>query len=211
MPSASDFFDELQGLNTRLGQVQGQLDVVKTSVDDLKDATDAVNASVQQVNSTTSTGFSELTAIGAYTNDALAHNAKQNDTIICLLDDVARDTCTLVNHADEQTRLQRGIEATSRQTTELYAATHAEAALERQEHAALRRELDRCCPPRQPEPPCRFEPCKAPPPIDRPPRVQPAPVPAAKPGPRAAPAKPTPRAKRTTAAKRPKRSKKPRR
>jgi DNA-binding FrmR family transcriptional regulator len=171
MPSASDFFDELQTANTKLEQIKGQLGAIKDSVDDVKDATDTVNTSVQQVNSTLSTGFSQLITIGGYTNEALFHNAKQNDTIICLLDKIARNTCALVNYADEQTRLQRSIEETNRHLTELYAATHAEAEVQRQEHEKLRREVERCCPPPRPQPPCRFEPCDAPPPLKEPPRV----------------------------------------
>ncbi len=172
MPSASDFFTELQAANTHLhGHIEPRLNAIKDSVDDVKDATNAVNTSVQQVNSTLSTGFSQLIAIGGYTNEALFHNAKQNDTIICLLDKIARNTCQLVNYADEQTRLQRSIEETNRQLAELYAATHAEAELQRQAHEKLRREVERCCPPPRPQPPCRFEPCDAPPPLKEPPRV----------------------------------------
>jgi predicted nucleic acid-binding Zn-ribbon protein len=171
MPSASDFFQELQGANSRLEQVKTQLTAIKSSVDDVKDATDAVKTSVQQVNSTLSTGFSQLIVLGTYTNDALAHNAKQNDTIICLLDKIARNTCTLVNSAAEQTALQRSLEATNRMLAELYAATHAEAAHQREQHDELRKQIERCCPPPQPQPPCRYEPCEAPGKLKEPPRV----------------------------------------
>lgn len=171
MPSASDFFQELQGANTRLDQVKTQLTAIKSSVDDVKTATDGVKTAVQQVNSTLSTGFSQLVVIGTYTNKALEHNAKQNDTIICLLDKIARNTCTLVNYSAEQTALQRSLESTNRMLAELYAATHAEAAHQRQQHDELRKQVERCCPPPQTPPPCRYEPCQAPDKLEEPPRV----------------------------------------
>ncbi len=192
MPSASDFFTELQGVNSHLEHVEDQLDALETSVDAVKTATDAVEASVQQVNDTVSDGLDDLVTLGASTNEALAHNAKQNDTIICLLDKIARDTCRLVNEADELARLQRGIEDTNRQLADLYAATHAGADLHRRGRAGLRREIERWCPPPKPEPPCRFEPCVAPGRLDGPRhvRLRPAPDRPAVPATPAAPAAP---------------------
>ncbi len=172
MPSASDFFAELQGANARLDQIKTSVLSVKTSVDAVKTSTDAVHTAVQQVNTTLSTGFGQLVTLGVYTNEALAHNAKQNDTIICILEHIEEHTCALVNYADEQTRLQRSMEANTRMLAELYAATHAEAALERQEHEELQKKIERCCPPPKPEPPCRPERCPKPPPLREPPHVE---------------------------------------
>jgi hypothetical protein len=219
MPSASDFFTELQGANTRLEQVKTQLTALKSSVDAVTSATNAVNTSVQQVNTTMATGFGQLVTLATYTNDALHHNAEQNGTIICLLDRIARDTCSLVNYASEQTALQHRLAASNEMLADLYAATHAEAALARQQHEAIKAQVARCCPTPRPEPPCAFEPCASPKALGPPPKVEPIKAPrsqeaAAAPAkaaaaPAATPAAARPAAPAATTKKTPQKSRKP--
>ena len=86
---------------------------------------------VQDANTTLNWGFGQLITIGNYTNQALAQNAAQNDTMICILEHISKNTCLLLNEAHEQTGLQRGIQESTKLVADLYAATHAEAALTR--------------------------------------------------------------------------------
>jgi hypothetical protein len=117
MPSASDFYDRLKevddkldkldGVNNRLDTVHSDLLAIEGKLDVLKAAIDAVAAAVQQVNQTLQWGFAQLITIGNYTNQALYHNDQQNDTIICILEHISKDTCELWNEAHTQTELQK--------------------------------------------------------------------------------------------------------
>lgn len=179
MPSASDVLNEIKGVNSRLDGANGRLDGVNARLDDvkgkldaLKAATDAVRASVETVNKTLQNGFSTLITLGIYTNQALFHNSQQNDTIICMLEQISRNTCQLVNQAVLQTQLQQAISKNTEALAALYAATHAEAALTREREEALRQQIERCCPPKPPEPACRYERCPSPERLPEPPRVE---------------------------------------
>jgi hypothetical protein len=164
MASANDFYNELKGANARLDDVKGKLDVLKA-------ATDAVHSAVDHVNKTLQWGFGQLIVIGDYTNLALAHNAEQNDTIICILEHISKNTCALLNEAHTQTGLQTSIRDSAAVLADLYAATHAKAALARERLGALRKQIEECCPPKPEPPPCRYEPCPAPAPLREPPHV----------------------------------------
>jgi hypothetical protein len=159
MPSATDFFNEIKGINHRL--------------DTLTAAIDTVRAAVQQVETTLSGELNQLITLTTYTNQALYHNNLQNDTIICILEKIAKNTCDLVNEAHRQTALQTIIEKNTTGLAEMYAMTHAEAALAREREQDLRQEIEKCCPPEPPTPPCQDEPCSAPKPLGPPPQVGP--------------------------------------
>lgn len=148
MPSGTDFYNELKGANTRLDGTNQRLDQISGKLDTL------------------------LTLTG-YTNQALYQNALQNDTIICILEKISRQTCELMNQACLQTALQTTIQKSITMLAELFAATHAEAALIREREQALRSEIEKCCPPKPPEPCCHYESCPAPKPIGEPPQVGP--------------------------------------
>jgi hypothetical protein len=182
MASASDFFDELKGAHDELKGLIPHLDGVNTRLDDikgkldaLKAATDAVRGAVDHVDKTLQWGFGQLITIGNYTNQALFHNDEQNDTIICILEHISKNTCELLNEAHTQTGLQRIIRHNTTKLADLYAATHADAALERERLEALRREIQECCPPKPPPPVCQYEPCPKPESLAEPPTVSPKP------------------------------------
>jgi hypothetical protein len=164
MPSASEIFHELQHANQHLIDIAGKLD-------DLKGSTDAVRGAVEQLASILSTNFSQLLTLTAYTNQALYHNDLQNDTIICILEKIAKNTCDLVNQSHLQTALQTTIQKNTTGMAGMYAIEHAGAALVLQREQALREEIEKCCPPQPPTPPCHDQPCPVPKPIGPPPDV----------------------------------------
>ncbi|SRR6266481_1141662 len=151
MPSGSDFFDELKGAHNELKALNPRID--------------GTNGRLDQIVGRLET----LLAFTAYTNQALFHNALQNDTIICILEKIAKSVCDLVNQSHLQTALQAAIGKNTAQLADLFAATHAEAALTLEREQALRQEIEKCCPPRPPTPPCHDEPCSAPGPLQPPP------------------------------------------
>jgi ABC-type transporter Mla subunit MlaD len=180
MASAQDVLDavngangRLDGVNTRLDGVNGRIDGTNTRLDDVKAKLDTITKSIQDVNKTLNWGFGQLITIGNYTNQALAQNAKQNDTIICILEHISKNTCELLNESHIQTGLQTTIKNNTTLLADLYAATHAEAALTRQREEALRKQIEECCPPEVPPPPCAYAACPAPGPLGEPPKVDP--------------------------------------
>jgi hypothetical protein len=164
MPSASEIFDQLVKANDNLVSIAGKLD-------DLKASTDSVRAAVDQVQSTLAANFGQLITLTAYTNLALFHNDLQNDTIICILEKISKNTCDLVNQSHLQTALQTIIEKNTTRLAAMYAFAHADAALAVEREDALRKQIEECCPPRQPVPPCQYVPCPTPEPIGPPPVV----------------------------------------
>lgn len=180
MPSSSDFYDRLQDADNKLDGVNGRLDSVNTNLDGVNGRLDSVNTNlvtiegkldavvnavnavanaVQQVNATLKWGFAQLITIGDYANLALFENDKQNDTMICILEHISVNTCALLNEAHLQTGLQQTIKDNASVLADLYAATHGEAALARERLQALRQQVEKCCPPEVPPPPCQYEKC----------------------------------------------------
>jgi ABC-type transporter Mla subunit MlaD len=180
MPSSQEFFDRLGHVLDALGHPTHKLDTSNDRLQKLDQNTDQVESllqdvrtAVQQVNGTLQTGFSQLITIGNYTNQALEHNAKQNDTIICILEHISKNTCDLVTESHKQTALQTAMKESQRKLADLFAATHAAAALQWEKDEALRKQIEECCPPPRPEPACRYEKCPAPDRLGPPPKVEP--------------------------------------
>jgi hypothetical protein len=157
MPSATDIFNKLVEIGGKL--------------DDLNTTTQAIRADDDQLVNIESTDLGELITLTAYTDVALYQNDLQNATIICLLEQISRNTCDLVNQSHLQTALQKTIEKNTARLAEMFAATHGDAALALEREQTLRREIEKCCPPEQPPPPCQEKPCPAPKQIDPPPKV----------------------------------------
>ena len=163
----------VDGSNTRLDGISTKVDAVNARLDDIKNKLDLVAQALGKVDQTLNWGFGQLITIGNYTNLALAENAKQNDTIICILEHISKNTCQLLNEAHLQTGMQAVIRDNTTELAELYAVTHAEAALIREREEALKKQIEQCCPPETPVPPCDYAPCQAPGRIEEPPRVDP--------------------------------------
>jgi hypothetical protein len=157
MPSADDLFNQLVAANNRLEAIKGNLVDVKGAVND--------------VNATLKNGFNQLVTLGQYTNQALYHNDQQNDTIICLLEHISKNTCALLNQAALQTAAQLEMECDIDALESMFATANPGAALEAKRLHALKEQVEKCCPPPKPAPPCEFAPCPAPKPIGPPPKV----------------------------------------
>lgn len=164
--------DEFKALLTDIkGILTTKLDALNASVQQVNASTQQVNASVQTVNGTLATGFGQLLVQAAYTNQALHHNAQQNDTMICILEHISKNTCAILNEVHAQTGLQRSMEKNLATLSDLYGTVHAEATLAREKMQALRAQIEECCPPPKPVPPCSYERCPAPGELPKPPRA----------------------------------------
>jgi len=90
------------------------------------------------------------------------HNNNQNDTIICILEKISKNTCQLVNEANKQSELQTVIADKTTDLFGIYELAYANQAIEYIKMKEIRKELQECCPPRPLEPPCHHSPCEIP-------------------------------------------------
>jgi hypothetical protein len=137
MPNIDDVYNEIKGANTKLGTVVTELQTLTT-----------VAQNVQMFE--------------AYNAKALAHLSTQTDTVICLLEHIAKNTCGINNEADAQTALQKRITRATRTMAEILETVHAEAALDLKRLKKIRKRVEECCPAPKREPPCKYEPCSKP-------------------------------------------------
>jgi len=119
---------------------------------------DALNATSQAILA----DDDQIVKLMAYADAALYQNDLQNATIICLLEQISKNTCDLVNQATVQTRLQENIEKNTMRMAAILASTHPEAALALEREEALRRDLEKCCPPPTAPQACTQTPCERP-------------------------------------------------
>ena len=170
MPSIDDVFNQLVEAN-------GNLQELHTDIVNLQTCCQQGNFLLGQINATLNAGFANMSqgmqaliTLSEYTAQALYDNDGQNAIMICLLDKIAREVCSLLNEAHVQTRLQTTIESDSEALVQLYESAYPAAALELERQKKLEKEIRECCPP-EPEPPaCVYEPCPdAPEPPGQPP------------------------------------------
>jgi hypothetical protein len=157
MPSVDDLFNQLIAANNRLQDIKGELIDVK--------------AGINQINTTLTAAAAQLINLLQYADQALAHDSKQNDTIICILEHISRNTCVLVNQATMQTALQTEMEEDIDALESMFASVNPAATLERKRLHHLKEEIERCCPPPKPELPCHYRPCAVPPALGDPPKL----------------------------------------
>jgi hypothetical protein len=168
MPSAQEVYDQLIYANNRLGG-----DPTGTNpADSVNGHLGTLEGLVNQVNDTLVDGFGELVAIGNYTNEALYDITEQNETIICNLEKITKQTCQLVNEAHAQTQLQTSIERSTTRLVDMFSTVHADAALDLERREELNRKIEECCPPKPRPPVCVYEPCEKPERIEEPPKVK---------------------------------------
>jgi hypothetical protein len=173
MPSAQDVLDAVEQTKAA---VNNNTTVIGQKLDTLVAAVNAVDADVKLAQQVLVWGFEQLITLGQYTNQALSQNDKQNDTMICILDQISMNTCGIWNEAHIQTGLEKGIEAAAQKLAKLYAATHGDAAVTLAREEELLRLMEKCCPPEEPKPVCEETPCPAPAAFkEPPPTTQPPP------------------------------------
>lgn len=148
MVSANDIYNQLQAAVAELNKIDNDVLNLTTLI---------------------SNGFGALETQGQYADQALSQNAKQNDTIICILEHISQNTCALLNQAVIQTRLQTSMQAELSALAGMFATVNPGAALELERQAALQAQIEKCCPPPQPSVPCTYAPCPAPKPLGDPP------------------------------------------
>jgi hypothetical protein len=142
-----------------------------TDIDNDIKAVQQVDGSVQQTTAAVQTGFSQLDNLVTFTNQLLEFEIAQNQTIICILEKISKQTCELVNQATLQTAAQEAMREELSDLKQQFELANPAAAVEQHRLEKLEHKLNACCPPAKPEPPCQYEPCPAPQEPPRPPSV----------------------------------------
>jgi hypothetical protein len=160
-PTVADVFDQLKIANDKLDQI---------NVSTIGQAN-----GLSQLDGDVNTGFKAtvdaLHAIAQIDTEVvklLFHLTQQADTMICALEHISKNTCEMLTQSVMQTRIQDRIREDADALRDIEESAHPEAALLRQRLAALRAEVERCCPPEEPKPACTYEPCPQPRPVGMP-------------------------------------------
>lgn len=150
-PTITDVFNELVLVNGKLDQVEVNTSIIVN-----------VNASINKGFNDTVNALNILTQVNIEAVKLLYHQTQQADTMICILDQISQNTCEILNQVTLQTGLQTRLRDDMDALLYIAESAHPEAALERQRQAKLQAEIDRCCPPEEPVPACKYEPCEPP-------------------------------------------------
>jgi hypothetical protein len=189
MASIDDCFNQLTDANGHLVAIDGDLQTVNTSMQAVNTSVQAVDADVNGITTAIQTGFSQLGSLvnytdqlvlyeieqNKYTDQLLVYQIEQNDTIICYLAKIALQTCALLNEAARQTAAQEAMRTDLANLTQLYELANPAAAVEQDRLEELKAQIEKCCPPPRPEPPCKFEKCEQPRELPKPPGALPLP------------------------------------
>jgi hypothetical protein len=158
--SLDDCYDRLVDANNHLTAIDTDLQTVNTSVQ-------AVGTDVQATTQAVQIGFGELYSLVNYTDQLLEFQIAQNNTIICYLGKITQQTCALLNEAALQTAAQQAMRADIHDLKQLFELANPAAAVEQHRLEELKAQVEKCCPPAVPEPPCKFVKCDEPGPLPK--------------------------------------------
>lgn len=153
-PTITDVFNQLVLVNGKLDQVEVNTSMITN-----------LNVSINQGFAETVNALNTIALIDIEAVKLLYHQTQQADTMICALEHISKNTCEILTQVTIQTQLQEHLRDEVDALRYVADSANPEAALERQRFAELRAEIERCCPPDQPEPACEYEPCDRPKPV----------------------------------------------
>jgi len=176
MPTINEVWEEAQKINANLVTLHNDVDALESCcattnqrINDLLAQATETNDWLQELRTLVQDGFTAMAAgfTGMHarqdvTNRLLLHQIEQQQTMICILENISRNTCGLLDQSAQQTELQTGMAADSTALHHMVASSHAEAALAYQRHLEDQRRLEACCPPEERQPACIYERCEAP-------------------------------------------------
>jgi hypothetical protein len=176
MPTINEVWEQAQQINANLATLHNDLtalsnksDLTNVRLNNLTTLTVETNDWLEDLRQTVNSGFLAMAAAFAgviarqdITNQLLHHQTEQQKTIICILEHISQNTCSLLNYAAEQTDVQKAIAANTKALQHMYATANPGAALDYERHVADRKRLEECCPPEPRQPDCIYEPCSVP-------------------------------------------------
>lgn len=168
MASINDVFNQLVAVNGTLTQIRDNVSDGTNATLDVKNAVNVLNNDVKAGFNATVNALNTVALIEVENAKLLFHLTQQSDTIICILENIAQNTCSLVTQSTIQTRLQQKMAEDLDMIRDIAMSAHPEGALAIAKLAELRAQVERCCPPEQPQPACTYRPCPAPPRAEKP-------------------------------------------
>lgn len=169
MPSINEVWEQALQINANLVTVHHDLEALKSCCTDelatlheQRDWLEAIHVRLGEGFANLSDGLAGVQSRQDVTNHLLKYQVLQNQTMICLLEKIARNTCDLSSDAERQTRIQTGLATDLGALVAMTETVHPDAALVQRRAVEQRRALDKCCPPEPARPRCTFEPCREP-------------------------------------------------
>jgi len=152
MPSIGDIANDIE---SRLDDIKSYTLATRDNTNTLVTATESGFTNLAQ-------GLAVLVQLQAQTNDLLASNDQQNQTIICWLSNIAHVLCDIKHNTDAEVKLQKRMSATLTHIDDILELVHGREAIEIAERHELEKRIEKCCPEEEPAvKPC-FEDCTAP-------------------------------------------------
>lgn len=156
-PTVTDVFNQLVLVNGKLSQVEVNTSLMAN-----------LNMSINAGFAATVGRLDTLAAIDVEAVKLLFHQTQQMDTMICMLEQISRNTCQMLNELAVQTELQKRTADDLALLRYIAVSTNSAAALEFERHKELEAKIERCCPPDRPDPACKHVPCDRPKPVEEP-------------------------------------------
>ena len=168
MPSIQDVADQINAKLDQINQntadtvavgngIRGDLVEVNTKLDTLDGH---LQAGVAQISS----GLFAISELQKVTNSILDHHTKQNDTVICLLDNTNELLCGMTRKLTRQLDLSERQLVSLQRIEGIAERVHPGAAGDFDRAAELEAKILECCPPEEPP----LEPCPEPCPVAKP-------------------------------------------
>jgi ABC-type transporter Mla MlaB component len=171
----NDLYNQLVAANGKLDQLKTDVNNGTAATNHVKTSVDTVDTDVKTLDTDLKAGFAAtvnaltvLAQIDTAAVELLFHLTQQADTMICALQQISQNTCGILTQVTIQTQLQTRIRNDANALVNIAETADPAAALELERLAKLRAQIEQCCPPREPEPACTFQPCPSPTPIAMP-------------------------------------------
>ena len=146
-PTVTDVFDQLVLSNGKLDQIELNTSMVT-----------ALNATMVSGFATTVDALKAIAAINVESVKLEYHQTQQNDTIICYLEQISRQTCEMLNLMAVQTRFQQQMKEDLSVLRFIGESANPDAVLEKRRHDELQRQIEQCCPQNPTESPAASNP-----------------------------------------------------
>jgi hypothetical protein len=125
-----------------------ELEQIREDVRELRRSTEVTQQTVQTA-----------LAVSHFHTEVITQLLRQLEIIVCLLENISKQTCYTLNEAHYQTELQKVSQNALSTLVELYRTEHPKSALELERIHELNKRVEACCPPEEPKPICEPQPC----------------------------------------------------
>lgn len=173
MPSIQDVADQI---NVKLDQINNNTAATVAVGNGIRSDLGQVNTKLNTLDGHVQTGVSVLSnglfaiwELQKVTNSILEYHSKQNDTIICLLENSNDLLCGITRKLTRQLDLSEQLVKSLKRVEGIAERTQPAAAADFDRLAELKAEIRECCPPPEPKP----EPCPEACPVSKPTEYQP--------------------------------------